>query len=156
MQTSPDRRSTAASSAALSVAATGSAGSVEGDEKNWTKDMEKKAVSKFQEVQLTNRTEAGVSQTGNVTECASVEKYENNGEVWTITAFSEDGIISKRFKNGIELDSWEIRYTSPDDAKKVWDYLSKLEDVEKLKIAGSKAFWEEFLAGKATAKNVAF
>ena len=29
------------------------------DEKNWTKNMEKKAMSKFQEVQLTSRTEAG-------------------------------------------------------------------------------------------------
>lgn len=58
--------------------------------------MENKALSRFEEVQLTGTTTVGVSQTDTGTECASVEEDENKEKVWTITAFGEDGIVSTR------------------------------------------------------------
>lgn len=169
MQADSDSKAAAASSAALKAAASGSDSTVEENsddstdyKKNWTKnletddqtvlrtakaaqDMEKMAMSKVQEIQLTDYTQTGVTRTENVMECTSVEEDENKDKIWTITSFGEDGIISKRFKNGKELDSWEIKYKTPDEAVKVWDFLSKLEDDEKLKLAGSKDFWMEFL-----------
>lgn len=115
---------TAVSSAALSATANGLGGTSEADvesqtedgviyEKNWTKnlktddqtvlrtakeaqEMENKALSRFEEVQLTGTTTVGVSQTDTGTECASVEEDENKEKVWTITAFGEDGIVSTR------------------------------------------------------------
>lgn len=112
LEADADMRTTAAASAALSVAANGvddpSEGTMDADteedtptkdgvkhEKNWTKnldtddqtvlrtakraqEMEQMAMSKFQEVQLTDNTTTGISQVGNVTECDSVEDDENN------------------------------------------------------------------------------
>lgn len=131
-------------------------------EKNWTKnlktddrtvlriakeaqEMEKKALSKFEEVQLTGTTTVGISQTDTVTECASVEEDDNKEKVWTITAFTENGIVSNKCQNGKIIDSWELKYTNPDDAKKVQDFLNRLDKEVDLNFSGSKDFWEEFL-----------
>ena len=112
MEATADMKTTAASSAALDVAA---GGSLEGgeteensDESNWTKNldtddqtvlhtaqaaqkMENKAMSKYEEIMLTDTTTVGVSRTEGVTECATVEGDENKEKVWTITAFTEQG-----------------------------------------------------------------
>lgn len=164
-----DMRTTAASAAALNVAANGSGTTSEGEtedgidpEKNWTKilktddqtilrtakeaqDMEKKALSRFEEVQLTGTTTVGISQTNTVTECASVEEDENKEKIWTITVFGEDGIVSTRCQNGKIIDQWEIKYTNPDDAKKVQDFLDRFDKDANLTFSGSKDFWDEFL-----------
>ena len=178
MEADSDMRTIAASSAALWVAANGLGGTAEGYaedgipaedgadyEKNWTKklktddqtilrtakaaqDMEKMAMSKLQEVQLTDSTVVGVSRTENVTECASVEDDENKDKIWTITCFGEDGIVSNRCQNGKIIDSWEIKYTNPDDAKRVQDFLDKFDKDANLIFSGSKDFWEDFLKSK--------
>ena len=124
LEADSDMRATAVSSAALSATANGLGGTSEADaesqtedgviyEKNWTKnlktddqtvlrtakeaqEMENKALSRFEEVQLTGTTTVGVSQTDTGTECASVEEDEKKEKVWTITAFGEDGIVSTR------------------------------------------------------------
>lgn len=173
-----DMRTTAAASAALNVAANGSDGASEGEtedgidhEKNWTKilktddqtilrtakeaqDMEKKALGRFEEVQLTGTTTVGISQTDTVTECASVEEDENKEKIWTITVFGEDGIVSTRCQNGKIIDSWEIKYTNPDDAKKVQDFLGRFEKDANLIFSGSKDFWEEFLNSDMDADSI--
>lgn len=181
-------RATAASAAALSVAANGFGGTSEADaesqieegiptedgviyEKNWTKnlktddqtvlrtakeaqEMENKALSRFEEVQLTGTTTVGVSQTDTGTECASVEEDENKEKVWTITAFGEDGIVSTRCQNGKIIDSWEIKYTNPNDAKKVQDFISRFEKDANLIFNGSKDFWEDFLSSDMDADSI--
>jgi hypothetical protein len=140
-------------------------------EKNWTKnlntddqtvlrtakeaqEMENKALSRFEEVQLTGTTTVGVSQTDTGTECASVEEDENKEKVWTITAFGEDGIVSTRCQNGKIIDSWEIKYTNPNDAKKVQDFLGRFEKDANLIFSGSKDFWEEFLSSDMDADSI--
>ena len=140
-------------------------------EKNWTKnlktddqtvlrtekeaqEMEKKALSRFQEVQLTGTTTVGISQTDTGTECASVEVDENKEKVWTITAFGEDGIVSTRCQNGKIIDSWEIKYTNPNDAKKVQDFIGRFEKDANLIFSGSKDFWEEFLSSDMDADSI--
>ena len=140
-------------------------------EKNWTKnlktddqtvlrtakeaqEMEKKALSRFEEVQLTGTTTVGVSQTDTGTECASVEEDENKEKVWTITVFGEDGIVSTRCQNGKIIDSWEIKYTNPNDAKKVQDFLGRFEKDANLIFSGSKDFWEEFLSSDMDADSI--
>ena len=169
LEADSDMRATAASAAALSAAANGFGGTSEGEtedgidsEKNWTKilktddqtilrtakeaqDMEKKALGRFEEVQLTGTTTVGISQTDTVTECASVEEDENKEKIWTITVFGEDGIVSTRCQNGKIIERWEIKYTNPDDAKKVQDFLDRFEKDANLIFSGSKDFWEEFL-----------
>ena len=124
-------------------------------EKNWTKnlktddqtvlrtakeaqEMENKALSRFEEVQLTGTTTVGVSQTDTGTECASVEEDENKEKVWTITAFTENGIVSNKCQNGKIIDSWELKYTNPNDAKKVQDFLGRFEKDANLIFSGSK------------------
>ena len=140
-------------------------------EKNWTKnlktddqtvlrtakeaqEMENKALSRFEEVQLTGITTVGVSQTDTGTECASVEEDENKEKVWTITAFGEDGIVSTRCQNGKIIDSWEIKYTNPNDAKKVQDFICRFEKDANLIFSGSKDFWEEFLSSDMDADSI--
>ena len=89
---------------------------------------------------------AGISQTDTVTECASVEEDENKEKVWTITAFTENGIVSNKCQNGKIIDSWELKYTNPNDAKKVQDFLDSFDKDANLIFSGSKDFWEEFLS----------
>lgn len=172
----PNMRATAAASAALSAAANGlgaasgtdaESWTEDGEEydKNWTKNldtddqtvlrtakeaqkMEKKALSKFEEAQLTGTTTAGLSQTNTVTECAFAEEDENKEKVWTITMFSEDGIVSKKCRDGEIIDSWELKYTNSEDAKKVRDFLDRFDKDENLIFSGSKDFWEKFLNGE--------
>ena len=175
-----DRKTVAASTAALNVAANGFDGGsgAEGEEedglstadgadheKNWTKklktddqtilrsakaaqDMEKMAMSKFQEVALTDETTVGVERAEGVTECASVQEDENGKKTWTITAFTEQGIISKKYQDGKIISQWELKYKNPQEAKKVWDFLAEFDKDDDLKFAGSKSFWEAFLSGE--------
>lgn len=178
----PNMRATAAASSALSVAANGLGAASGTDaeswtedgeeyEKNWTKNldtddqtvlrtakeaqkMEKKALSKFEEVQLTGTTTVGFSQADIVTECASAEEDENKEKIWTITMFSADGIVSNKCRDGKIIDSWELRYTHPDDAKKVQDFLDRFDKDANLIFSGSKDFWEKFLNGDIDADRV--
>lgn len=140
-------------------------------EKNWTKnlntddqtvlrtakeaqEMEKKALGRFEEVQLTGTTTVGVSQTDTVTECASVEEDEDKEKVWTITAFGEDGIISNKCQNGKIISHWELKYENPNDAKKVQDFLDRFDKDANLIFSGSKDFWEEFLNSDMDADSI--
>ena len=182
LEADSDMRATAASSAALRVVANGLGGTSEADaesqtedgvkrEKNWTKnlktddqtvlrtakeaqDMEKNAMSKLQEVQLTDNTTVGVSQSGAVTECASIEEDENKEKVWTITAFTDNGIVSNKCQNGKIIDSWELKYANTDDAKKVQDFLNRFEKDANLIFSGFKEFWEEFLNSDMDADSI--
>ena len=172
MEADADMKTVAASQAATE-AASGFGGSDSSEdsgvdhENNWTKKlntddqtilmtakeaqkMEKNAMSKFEEIQETDNTSTGVSSVNGVTECASASEDENKDKIWTITAYSSDGITSKRFKNGVELDGWELKYKNPSDGRKVLDFISSFEKDADLKFAGSKEFWEEFLAGKVS------
>lgn len=174
LEADPNMRAAAAASAALRVAANGLGGTSEAGEeydKNWTKNldtddqtvlrtakeaqkMEKKALSKFEEVQLTGTTTVGFSQADIVTECASAEEDENKEKIWTITMFSADGIVSNKCRDGKIIDSWELRYTHPDDAKKVQDFLDRFDKDANLIFSGSKDFWEKFLNGDIDADRV--
>ena len=175
MEASADMKTTAASSAALDVAA---GGSLEGgeteensDESNWTKnldtddqtvlhtaqaaqEMENKAMSKYEEIMLTDTTTVGVSRTEGVTECATVEEDENKEKVWTITAFTEQGIVSNKCQNGEIISSWEIKYNNPSDAKRVEDFINSFAKDVDLKFSGSKEFWEMFLSENLEANSL--
>lgn len=105
-------------------------------------------MSKFQEVALTDETTVGVERAEGVTECASVQEDENGKKTWTITAFTEQGIISKKCQDGIIISQWELKYKNSEDAKKVWDFLAEFDKDDDLKFAGSKSFWEVFLSGE--------
>ena len=136
-------KTTAASAAALNVAAGGSGDVVAGSgdernevstgeevkhEKNWTKllqtddqtilrvakraqEMESMAMSKYQEVMLTGETTSGVRESDGITEYASVSKSDEDKDVWTITAFSEQGIVSNKCKDGQIISHWELTST---------------------------------------------
>lgn len=133
-----------------------------GYEKNWTKkldtedqtilniariaqDMENTAISKWQEVQLTGSTQAGISRTGDMTEYAYAEEDEDQEKVWTVTVFTEQGIVSNKCKNGKIIDHWEITYENPHDAEKVWDFIEESTGDADLKVFGTQEFWEAFL-----------
>lgn len=141
------------------------------NEKNWTKnlktddqtilrkakeaqEMESSAMSKFQEVQLTDNTAVGISKTDAVSECATVEEDENSEKIWTVTAFTEDGIISKKFQNGKVIDSWTLKYNRADDYEKVNQLISSFGEDEALNFAGDRKFWEEFLAGRTSKVDI--
>lgn len=105
------------------------------------------ALTKTQEMALFGDTTVGISSNESVRECASLEKNDED-RVWTITAFSEDGIICKQGKKGETLkELWRIDYKNPDDAKRVQDFLDKFDKDANLIFSGSKDFWEEFLTG---------
>ena len=184
LEADPEMRTMAASSAALAVASGFAPGKSEGGdsegvsteegvdhEKNWTKKlktddqtvlmtakeaqkMEINALSKLQEVQLTDSTTVGVSSTRGATECASVDEDENKEKVWTITCIGKDGISSKKCQNGKVLSSWELKYDNPDDAKRVEDFIAGFKKDENLKFAGIKEFWTMFLKGSVTKDNL--
>ena len=184
LEADPEMRTMAASSAALAVASGFAPGKSEGGEaegvsteegvdheKNWTKKlktddqtvlmtaneaqkMERNALSKLQEVQLTDSTTVGVSSTRGATECASVDEEENKKKVWTITCIGKDGISSKKCQNGKVLSSWELKYDNPDDAKRVEDFIAGFKKDENLKFAGIKEFWNMFLKGSVTKDNL--
>ena len=164
-------RTIAAANAALKAAANGFAtDGVENDEtlrerESWTYNMQtddqvilataKMAneyaadmMTKSQELAITDTTTVGISSTPEVKECASVDE-DDKDRIWTITAFSQDGIICKRGRIGEELEElWSVKYENPDDYKRVWDFLDRFEKDADLKFAGDKDFWENFLAGR--------
>lgn len=170
-EAAPEMRTIAASSAALKVASNGFAGGTPSedetvggtaDEKNWTKnlktddqtilctakaaqDRESMAMSKYQEVMLVDDTTVGVGKTEGATECATVAEDEKNEKVWTITAFTEQGIESKKIQDGKVISQWKLNYKNPEDAEKVWDFLEHFDKDADLKFSGSQEFWEEFL-----------
>ena len=140
-------------------------------EKNWTKKlktddqtilmtakeaqkMESHALSKLQEVQLTDNTAVGVSAANGVTECASVEEDEKKDKVWTITCLGGDGISSKKCQNGKVLSEWEIKYSTPKDRKNVEDLIAGFKSDANLKFAGIKDFWIDFLKGNLSMEDI--
>ena len=104
-------------------------------------------LTKAQEMALTGETSVGISATGNLKECASLEEEENK-KVWTITAFTEQGIISNRYVDGVITEHWEMSYKGPENYRKVTEFLEKFDKDADLKFAGSQKFWEDFLAGR--------
>lgn len=142
-------------------------------EKNWTKKlktddqtvlmtakeaqkMESHALSKYQEVQIVGSTSVGVSYSESTTECASVEEDDEKEKVWTITCIGADGISSKKCQNGKVLSSWELRFQSPEDAKRVDDLIASFKNDENLRFAGMKDFWTKFLGGNISKDNLTF
>ena len=104
-------------------------------------------ISKSQEIDLIGDTSVGISETENVKECASVTE-DANKKVWTITAFGQDGIVCTQCTMGGESkELWRIDYKNGGDAEKVWNFLGRFDKDADLKFAGSKEFWEDFLAG---------
>lgn len=166
-----DMRATAASKAMLSAVVNGIAGEEpDGDvshlEKiSWTYEMQtddqsilakaKMAnefapdmISKSQEMALSGDTTVGISETENVKECASLDEDENKKKIWTITAFTQEGIICTECPaGGSSRELWRIDYENPEDAEKVWEFLARFDKDADLKFAGSQRFWEDFLAG---------
>ena len=103
------------------------------------------ALTKTQEMALFGDTTVGISSNESVRECASLEKNDED-RVWTITVFSEDGIICTQGKKGETFkELWRIDYKNPDDAKRVQDFLDKFDKNANLIFSGSKDFWEDFL-----------
>ena len=103
------------------------------------------ALTKTQEMALFGDTTVGISSNESVRECASLEKNDED-RVWTITVFSEDGIICTQGKKGETFkELWRIDYKNPDDAKRVQDFLDKFDKDANLIFSGYKDFWEEFL-----------
>ncbi len=142
-------------------------------EKNWTKKlktddqtvlmtakeaqkMESNALSKYQEVQLVGSTSVGVSYTSATTECASVDEDDKKEKVWTITCIGADGISSKKCQNGKVLSSWELKYESPEYAKRVDDFIAGFKSDENLRFAGMKDFWTKFLSGNICKDDLTF
>ncbi len=161
------------SASSVETSDTESASTEEGvdHEKNWTKKlktddqtilmtakeaqkMESHALSKLQEVQLTDNTAVGVSSANGATECAFAEEDENKEKVWTITCISEDGISSKKCQNGKVLSEWEIQYSDPKDKKNVEDFMAGFENDANLKFAGIREFWTDFLKGNISGENI--
>ncbi len=140
-------------------------------EKNWTKKlktddqtilmtakeaqkMESHALSKLQEVQLTDNTAVGVSSANDVTECASVEEDEKKDKVWTITCLGGDGISRKKGQNGKGLSGWERKYSTPKDRKNVEDLIAGFKSDANLKFADIKDFWIDFLKGNISMEDI--
>jgi hypothetical protein len=103
-------------------------------------------LSKSQELALTGDTSAGISETVDTKECAAFEENDNKEKTWTITAFTEQGIICNECTNGVSKELWRIDYQNSGDYQKVWDYLAQLDKDTDFKFAGDKSFWEDFLA----------
>ena len=104
--------------------------------------------TKVQELALTGSTEEGVSSVDGTTECVSAENIGEAKTTWTVTAFSEDGIICKQFKDGEETELWRMSYKHEGDYKKITDFLNTFDKKADFKFTSSKSFWEDFLDGK--------
>jgi CRISPR/Cas system CMR-associated protein Cmr5 small subunit len=163
------RRTNAAASAALKAVSNGIAegGQTERDETelekmSWTYGLETddqtvltaakmaneyahRTLLKSQELALTGDTSVGITQTDDTKECAV---FDESGEkkTWTVTAFTEQGIICTEWTDGVSREIWRIDYKNSGDCKKVWDFLDQLDQDADWKFAGDKSFWEEFLA----------
>lgn len=163
------KKANAASSAAQSAAANGFASDVKTEdeewieENSWTYDMKtenqtilhKAAIanekaqdsfSKSQELMLTGDTTEGVSKTEGATESASCDD-ESGEKVWTVTAYTEQGITCKEFKDGVGTLLWQIDFKNPTDYNKVMDYLDNEKEEDILKYARDKEFWEKLIWG---------
>lgn len=127
---------------------------VNGSVATTSQETETNGLSRLQEVQLMDNATVGISQYGAVTECTSVKENENKEKVWTITAFTENGIVSNKCQNGKIIDSWEIKYSKPDDAKRVQELLNFFDKDANLIFSGSKNFWEDFLRNNMSANDV--
>lgn len=163
------KKANAASSAAQSAAANGFASDVKTEdeewieENSWTYDMKTEdqtilhkaaianekaqdSLSKSQELMLTGDTTEGVSKTEGATESASCDD-ESGEKVWTVTAYTEQGIICKEFKDGVGTLLWQIDFKNPTDYNKVMDYLDNEKEEDILKYARNKEFWEKLIWG---------
>jgi phosphoheptose isomerase len=103
-------------------------------------------MSKSQELELTGDTSVGISTIGNEKECASVSEDKNKNKIWTITAFTEQGIACNQIKDGETKELWEIDYQNPDDAGAICEFLDKFSKDDDLEFASEQEFWEDFLA----------
>ena len=162
-------KANAASSAAQSAAANGFASDVKTEdeewieENSWTYDMKTEdqtilhkaaianekaqdSLSKSQEIMLTGDTTEGISKTGSTAESASCDD-ESGEKVWTVTAYTEQGIICKEFKDGVGTLLWQIDFKNPTDYNKVMDYLDNEKEEDILKYARDKEFWEKLIWG---------
>lgn len=175
MEAPADMKTIAAQSAALCVAANGMApaGPTEDsflDKSSWTYGLEtddqailakaKKAnefvddmLTKSQEIALVGDTTIGISEAQNAKEVVTVDE-EDGEKTWTITCFSEDGIICNQSRNGETTELWRLDYKNKDDYKKVWDFLNGFDKDADLKFSGSKEFWEDFLAGNISNEEI--
>lgn len=163
------QKANAASSAAQSAAVNGFASDVKTEdeewieENSWTYDMKTEdqtilhkaaiadekaqdSLSKSQELMLTGDTTEGVSKTEGATESASCDD-ESGEKVWTVTAYTEQGIICKEFKDGVGTLLWQIDFKNPTDYNKVMDYLDNEKEEDILKYARDKEFWEKLIWG---------
>lgn len=163
------QKANAASSAAQSAAANGFASDVKTEdeewieENSWTYDMKTEdqtilhkaaianekaqdSLSKSQELMLTGDTTEGVSKTEGATESASCDD-ESGEKVWTVTAYTEQGIMCKEFKDGVGTLLWQIDFKNPTDYNKVMDYLDNEKEEDILKYARDKEFWEKLIWG---------
>ena len=163
------QKANAASSAAQSAAANGFASDVKIEdeewieENSWTYDMKTEnqtilhkaaianekaqdSLSKSQELMLTGDTTEGVSKTEGATESASCDD-ESGEKVWTVTAYTEQGITCKEFKDGVGTLLWQIDFKNPTDYNKVMDYLDNEKEEDILKYARDKEFWEKLIWG---------
>ncbi len=109
-------------------------------------------ISKYQELRLTENTTIGTSYVNGTTECASCE--ESSSKVWTITCISSDAISSKKYQSGSEFDNWEIRFSGPDEAQRVEDFISGFKKDANLRFAGMQDFWSLFLTGSVSKDNL--
>lgn len=131
-----DSKTIAASKAALIAAATGIVGGAPD------------VLSKAQELALTGDTTVGISEAENAKECATLDENDEKKKTWTITAFTEQGIICSECTDGVTRELWKIEYENQEDCQKVWDFLGRFDKDADLKFAGSKSFWEDFLSGE--------
>ncbi|MGN0328601.1 MAG: hypothetical protein ACI4D4_06435 [Lachnospira sp.] len=161
----------AASNAALRVASNGFAAQVHTEdskwleENSWTYDLQTEdqsilakakmaneraadALSKTQELLLTGDTTVGITENEAAKECARASKDNDGEKTWTITAFGEDGIVCRECKGGVTKELWRIDYKNQGDYEKVWNFLDRFDKDADLKFAGSKSFWEDYIAGK--------
>ena len=166
-----DTKTIAASKAALIAAANGIVGEAPEPEASpvekvsWTYDLQTEdqtvlatakmanefapdVLSKAQELALTGDTTTGISETENAKECATLDESDEKKKTWTITAFTEQGIICSECTDGVTRELWRLEYKNPEDCQKVWDYLGQFDKDDDLKFAGSKSLWEAFLSGE--------
>ena len=112
------------------------------EEKDW-RDMSDKEWEK-----LLNSFDQNIdaSKTEGATESASCDD-ESGEKVWTVTAYTEQGITCKEFKDGVGTLLWQIDFKNPTDYNKVMDYLDNEKEEDILKYARDKEFWEKLIWG---------
>ena len=124
-----DRKASAASKAALHAVTNGIVGEAPDDDASsleksgWTYDLQTEdqvalatakmanefaptILTKAQELALTGNTTTGMSESENVRECASLDENDEKKKTWTITAFTEQGIICSQSTDGVTRELW--------------------------------------------------